>query len=99
MTDKANKQVTSAAPRRKPPAAGMGRKKGSVNKTTASVKQALTDAFVKMGGVPSLVTWGKENPTEFYKLYVKLLPTDVQLSGPEGGPLQVFVFGGQQVKF
>ncbi|MGN6205969.1 hypothetical protein [Humibacter sp.] len=88
MTERGSKQVTSVA-RRKPPAAGKGRKKGSLNKTTASVKQALIDAFEKMGGVPSLVTWGKEHPTEFYKLYVKLLPTDVQLSGKDGEPLKV----------
>lgn len=51
-----------------------GRKKGVPNKTTSEVKKALTEAFDKMGGIPSLVEWGKENPTEFYKLWVKLIP-------------------------
>lgn len=51
-----------------------GRKKGTPNKTTAEVKKALCEAFEKLGGVPALVEWGKENQTEFYKLWVKLIP-------------------------
>lgn len=70
---------------------GPGRPKGSPNKITASIKQALTDAFDNLGGVPSLVKWGKENQTEFYKLWSKLVPQDVQVGGEGGGPLQVTV--------
>lgn len=58
-----------------------GRAKGTPNKSTASVKAALTQAFEDMGGVDSLVEWGQENQTEFYKLWSKLLPS--QLSQPE----------------
>ena len=39
MSDDSNKQVTPA--KRKPPAAGMGRKKGSLNKTTRAAKDAI----------------------------------------------------------
>lgn len=59
-----------------------GRKKGTPNKVTASVKGALNDAFGQIGGVPSLVAWGKENQGEFYKLWSKLVPTEV--TGPDG---------------
>lgn len=31
-----------------------------------------------MGGVPKLTEWAEENPTEFYKLYSKLLPVHLQ---------------------
>jgi hypothetical protein len=61
-----------------------GRQKGSQNKVTASVKQALTDAFERVrvgteqGGVDSLVEWANDNPTEFYKLWGRLAPTEVQ---------------------
>lgn len=72
-------------PKRRPPNAGKGRPKGSVNKTTASVKAALTAAFDAIGGDEALATWAQANPTEFYKLWAKMLPTE--LSGPNGGPI------------
>ena len=54
-----------------------GRQKGTINKTTASVKEALTQAFEQMGGVPALLTWGRSSPDEFYKLWAKMLPTEI----------------------
>jgi hypothetical protein len=54
-----------------------GRKKGTPNKITAAVKDALVMAFDELGGVKSLVAWGRENQTEFYKLWVKVLPQEV----------------------
>lgn len=54
-----------------------GRQKGTPNKTTAAVKEALTLAFEGMGGVQNLTMWAQDNPTEFYKLWVKMLPQDV----------------------
>lgn len=54
-----------------------GRKKGTPNKATASVKEALTAAFDGMGGAGQLQTWATANPTEFYKLWAKMLPQDV----------------------
>lgn len=58
-----------------------GRRPGSVNKTTASTKAALIEAFEKLGGVPSLVAWGKREPGEFYKLWSKLIPIDIATDG------------------
>jgi hypothetical protein len=54
-----------------------GRTKGTPNKTTTAVKEALGLAFEGLGGVPQLQTWAMDNPTEFYKLWVKMLPQDV----------------------
>lgn len=59
---------------------GPGRPKGSINKTTASVKQALTEAFDGMGGTPALVVWGKANPQLFYPIWSKMLPTEMQVT-------------------
>lgn len=57
-----------------------GRKKGSANKTTVKVREAMELAFEGVGGVPALVEWAQENQTEFYKLFAKLLPVQVEAS-------------------
>lgn len=77
----------TATAKRRPPNAGKGRPKGSVNKVTASIKAAITEAFDKLGGVPSLVEWGQEHPTEFYALWGRLAPKEVEVSGPGGNAL------------
>ena len=68
-----------------------GRQKGTPNKRTVNVKAALEEAFERMGGVDALLKWGQqdENRTEFYKLWIKVMPAQVQHSGPTGGPIQV----------
>jgi hypothetical protein len=79
-----SKQVAPSV-RPKPPNAGKGRKKGSLNKTTKSVKEALTLAFEQRGGVPALIAWAKQNETEFYRLWSKLIP--VQVAGDPDQPI------------
>lgn len=56
-----------------------GRKAGTQNKLTVTVKQAFEDAFKTLQADPKvkLVKWGKENPTEFYKLSSKLIPAEI----------------------
>jgi hypothetical protein len=71
-------KVVNPAVKRRPPAAGKGRKKGSANKSTLAVKEALQHAFQGLGGVPALQNWATQEPTEFYKLWAKLLPTEVK---------------------
>lgn len=39
------------------------------------VVSAFQSAFDLIGGVPRLAIWADENPSEFYKLYGKLLPS------------------------
>ena len=74
MADKQSAGIGKGTP-------GPGRKKGVPNKATASVKEALTLAMQGIGGVPALEAWAAENPTEFYKLWAKMLPTDVKVDG------------------
>ena len=64
-----------------------GRQKGVPNKATASVKEALQLAYQAIGGDPRLASWALENPTEFYKLWGRMLPQEV--GGPDGGPLEI----------
>lgn len=57
-----------------------GRVKGTPNKTTDTVKNILIETFDRLGGVETLSAWARENQTEFYKLWIKLLPHDVKTS-------------------
>ena len=83
----ASKVVTNVASRPKPPNAGKGRPKGVPNKSTAKVKEALALAFEGIGGVKTLKSWAMDNPTEFFKLWAKMLPQEI--SGPDGEPIKV----------
>lgn len=71
-----------------------GRQKGTPNKTTVAVKEALADAFDQLGGVSSLVEWGKGNPDEFYKLWVKMLPAEVKGNLEHSGSITYQVLTG-----
>lgn len=63
-----------------------GRVKGTPNKTTASAREAFQHAFNGIGGAQALTNWARENQTEFYKLFGRLIP--VEHSGEGGGPVQ-----------
>lgn len=54
-----------------------GRVAGTPNKTTVAAKQAFQMAFDGIGGVEALQTWAAENQTDFFKLFSKLIPQDV----------------------
>ncbi len=54
-----------------------GRQKGTPNKFTMTVKEGLEHAWAGIGGAEHLTAWARENPTEFYKLYGRLIPQDV----------------------
>lgn len=68
----------------------------------AAARENLTLAFDLMGGVPALVVWGRSNPTEFYRLWARLIPKEsvevsaqlpleallAKLSGREGESIQ-----------
>lgn len=47
-------------------------------KIMSQARQDLADAFDLMGGVPALVLWGKQHPTDFYRLWAKLIPATAQ---------------------
>lgn len=69
----------------KPPNAGKGRPKGSKNKTTTVMKDAMLavydDLQAKSGKEHGhFIAWAEDNETEFYKLAAKLLPLQVEAS-------------------
>ncbi len=64
--------------RRKPPRAGMGRPKGSPNKITKTLKEALELAFSEVGAERYLIEQATLNPQAFMTLLAKLLPAQIQ---------------------
>lgn len=65
-----------------------GRKPGTQNRLTLTVKQGFEAAFEKMqDGEHALDKWAAKNPTDFYKLASKLIP--VQMAHQGGIALQV----------
>jgi hypothetical protein len=84
-----SKVVGSTAP--KPPNAGKGRAKGTPNKTTALLKDAILKAADAAGGkegmIGYLTTQAKDNPGPFMALLGKVLP--MQVAGDPNQPLVV----------
>lgn len=75
---------------------GSGRPKGSLNKTTALLKDAILKAAEKAGGrgrdggiVGYLKTQAKINPGPFMALLGKVLPIQNVHSNPDGSPLDI----------
>lgn len=68
---------------------GPGRPKGSSNKITRDIKEALSRAFEKVGGEEYLVKVAMEDPRTFCALLGKLMP--VQMTGEDGKAIQVSV--------
>lgn len=67
---------------------GSGRKPGTPNSVTKSVKDAILKVYAMVGGDAGLAQWAMENRTEFYKLYARLLP--IQLATTDvNRPLEV----------
>jgi hypothetical protein len=76
MSGTPNKQTAKIGEGR----SGPGRPKGSVNKTTAAIKDMVTAALDKAGGADYLYTQALENPNAFLTLVGKVLP--LQVTGP-----------------
>lgn len=85
-----NKELEGSE-RRKPPAAGMGRPKGALNKTTKAAKEAIAEAAEALGGAERLTAWAQEDPANerifWGTIYPKLLP--LQVTGEGGGPVVI----------
>jgi len=62
-----------------------GRQKGTVNKLTVSIRDAIEHAFDNLGGASYLEHVGRTDPRTFCALLSKLLPT--KLANADGSPL------------
>ena len=66
------------------PGPGPGRPKGVPNKVSGLAKDAVAKVFDDIGGVDAMCEWAKGNQTQFYAIYAKLLPLQVNGAGENG---------------
>lgn len=66
-----------------------GRPKGVRNKLTATVKEAIIEAFNQAGGVEYLTRIANEDPKTFCALVGKVIP--LQITGKDDGPVELKV--------
>jgi len=78
--------------KKNPPAAGRGRPKGACNRTPKAIKDAALAALNSGSGAEAFFLDRKENdPNAFMGFLKSVLPLDVTIGGPDGGPLEVFI--------
>jgi hypothetical protein len=78
---------------------GPGRPKGSVNKATQAMREAVEAVFKDLqeeetegkGRYPHLFVWARAHPTEFYRIMARLMPVHVDSAGRGVG---IVVFRG-----
>jgi hypothetical protein len=66
---------------------GSGRKPGSPNKISSTVKQNVIDVFDKIGGIDAMASWATDNRSEYYRIYSRLAPVSQEISGADGTEL------------
>lgn len=59
-----------------------GKPKGAISHLNRTVKEVVLETFNKLQGNPTanLLAWAESEPTEFYKIAAKLIPTDIKAS-------------------
>ncbi|NTU49549.1 MAG: hypothetical protein HGA87_01400 [Desulfobulbaceae bacterium] len=70
------------------PKTGGGNRRGIPNKTTKALKDMILGALEGVGGEKYLMEQAKENPGPFMALVGKVLPSTLNVSGADGGPIQ-----------
>lgn len=80
----------------KPP--DSGRKKGTPNKITLTVKEQIELCYVKIGGDKRFAEWADANPDLFYvHIYPKIIPKDINVTGTIG-VAQLLIEAGEAMK-
>lgn len=68
-----------------------GRKAGTPNRMSATVKENIIAVFNRMDGTAGMARWAAENQTAFYQIYSKLLPTEVDQKTEHSGGINVII--------
>lgn len=70
-----------------------GREKGSLNVTSRSMKETVMNTLEWLQTQPrsNMRAWAKENPTQFYQIAAKLIPTEVSASVDVTGIKQILI--------
>ena len=66
-----------------------GRQRGTPNKITRAFRESVQIAYDAIGGDEAFASWARENPTEFFKICARLIPTE--LTGSENGGVTVII--------
>jgi hypothetical protein len=68
-----------------------GRTKGTPNKLSSTVKANVVAVFDDLNGedLRHMKEWARENPTQYYNLYAKLLPTEIEAEVEHGGSIAI----------
>jgi len=61
-----------------PPNAGKGRARGSKNKTTVLLKEAIEESFANVGGAEYLTAMALQEPKAYLTLLSKILPAKIE---------------------
>ena len=72
-----NTKIEPNTAKRKPPRAGKGRPRGSVNKTTKTLKEALLNSFETLGSEKWLVSLAESDPKAYASLLGRLVPSEI----------------------
>lgn len=70
------------------------------NKITRTVKETVLDVFdrLQLHDTANLETWGEQNPTEFYKIAAKLIPTEVKAQVEVSGVKSILIEPASKAK-
>jgi hypothetical protein len=66
-----------------------GRQRGTPNKVTTAFKDAVRTVYKDIGGNAAFAQWAQDNPTDFYRIAARLIPTEI--AAREGATLQVIL--------
>jgi hypothetical protein len=81
------------------PRAGAGRPRGSQNKTSLQIKEAILSALNKLGGDDYLVALGRENSSAFASLLSKVLPTQLAPASESDGGVGMRIHFTREIVF
>jgi predicted sulfurtransferase len=56
-----------------------GRPLGSKGKASKSAKENVLAVFHRLGSTAAMAKWAQENQTEFYKMYARLIPQQIDM--------------------
>ena len=70
-----------------------GRAKGTPNKITRTVRETVLAVFTDLQSDPkaNLKAWAKEEPTEFYRIASKLIPTELTAQVEVTGGVSIYL--------
>ena len=60
-----------------------GRRAGVPNRLTTAFREAVQLVYEGIGGHEAFAKWAKENPTEFYRIAARLIPTEMRDKGDD----------------